>query len=128
MMPAQQVRARSGFRRGSRDLSAPGISDGMVIPFDHAASFELKCIPGNIVQDVINISTDGVFVAVAIGYGFEEDRARSVTLGAAQTGQSELVGDITLSQIPTIALIEGFRLNPQLNRVAFDATSTVSRG
>jgi hypothetical protein len=27
-------------------------------------------------QDVINVSTDGVFVAVGIGYGFEEDRER----------------------------------------------------
>ncbi|SRR6266705_244561 len=128
MMPAQQARARSGLRGTSPGFSARGSSVGSVIPFDHAASFELRGIPGNIVQDVINISTDGVFVAVAIGYGFEEDRARSVTLSAAQTGQSELVGDITLSQIPTIALIEGFRLNPQLNRVAFDASSTVSRG
>ena len=39
--------------------------------------------PGNMVQDVINISSDGVFVAVAIGYGFEEDRERPIVAPAA---------------------------------------------
>ena len=79
MMSAQQARARSSIRRTSPPNGA-GSSSELVMPFDHAASFELKGIPGNIVQDVINISSDGTFVAVAIGYGFEEDRARPAML------------------------------------------------
>ena len=41
------------------------------IPYDYVARFILQGNnPGNRVQDVINISTDGAFVAVAIGYSF----------------------------------------------------------
>src|SRR5215470_19526743 len=57
---------------------APAATEGMIIPYDHAATFELKGRPGNIVQDVINVGSDGVFVATAIGYGFEEQRARPI--------------------------------------------------
>jgi hypothetical protein len=94
----------------------------MVIPFDQAATFELRGIPGNIVQDVINISTDGTFVAVAIGYGFEEDRARPAKLGpdptpAVPPALDFLPGEVVLAQVPFDALIEGFRLNPDFERV-----------
>lgn len=40
------------------------------IPYDFVARFELEGRQGNRVQDVINVSTDGAFVAVAIGYSF----------------------------------------------------------
>jgi hypothetical protein len=40
------------------------------IPYDYVAKFKLEGRPGNRVQDVINISIDGAFVAVAIGYSF----------------------------------------------------------
>ncbi len=77
----------------------------MVMPFDHAATFELKGIPGNIVQDVINISTDGAFVAVAIGYGFEEVRGRHGRLWTTpSTPDGSLPGRrLPLSQIPIAA-------------------------
>jgi hypothetical protein len=93
-----------------------------VIPFDHAASFELKGIPGNIVQDVINVSTDGVFVAVSIGYGFEEDRSRSLPLPALTSAltPSFLASDISLGQVPQAGLIEGFRLNPRFEQIVFE--------
>lgn len=93
------------------------------MPFDHAASFELKGIPGNIVQDVINISSDGTFVAVAMGYGFEENRARQAVLDPPPSPPPPppdfLVSELRLSQIPTIALIEGFRFNPSFDRLIF---------
>jgi hypothetical protein len=38
------------------------------IPFDYLFTFDLKGIPHNKVQDVIEISMQGVFVAVAVGY------------------------------------------------------------
>lgn len=40
------------------------------IPYDYVAKFTLQGQQGKRVQDVINISTDGAFVAVAIGYSF----------------------------------------------------------
>ena len=93
----------------------------MVMPFDHAATFELKGVPGNIVQDVINISTDGTFVAVAIGYGFEEDRGRTAKLiNPPATGTTFKAGELTLSKIPVAALIEGFRINPRFEHLVFN--------
>ena len=58
------------MRRTSFSANAQGSSSGSVLPFDHAATFELKGIPGNIIQDVINISTEGTFVAVSVGSSF----------------------------------------------------------
>lgn len=40
------------------------------IPYDYVAKFTLKGQRGNRVQDVINISIEGAFVAVTIGYSF----------------------------------------------------------
>jgi hypothetical protein len=107
-----------GLLRGTFSFGSDGSSSG-VVPFDQAARFELKGVPGNIVQDVINISSDGTFVAVAIGYGFEEDRARPVSLepGPPSTTNDFLPGEVKLSQVPVAALIEGFRLNPRFERV-----------
>ncbi|HKE59120.1 MAG TPA: hypothetical protein VKB46_20570 [Pyrinomonadaceae bacterium] len=92
------------------------------MPFDHAASFALKGIPGNIVQDVINISTDAAFVAVAIGYGFEENRARAAELTLDAGTVDFLPGQVRLGQVPAAALIEGFRLSPSFDRLIFADT------
>src|SRR3954471_9576863 len=81
------------------------------VPFDHAARFELTGTPGHVLQDVINVSVDGIFVAVAIGYGLEEDRGRPAPLRPAQNPAGGVIpGDITLGEIPVAALIEGVRL------------------
>ncbi len=109
--------------RVARQSAAPGSTRGMVVPYDYAASFELKGQPGNIVQDVINVSTDGVFVATAIGYGFEERRARPMfdpLSSVSTTAVPFFPGDFTLGQIPLPALIEGFRINPQFESLVFD--------
>ena len=101
-----------------------GSFPGAVIPYDHAATFELKGVPGNIVQSVINVSSDGVFVATAIGYGFEEDRAREIALTPKPTDPFA-PGGVRLSDIPLTALIEGFRLNPRSERFLLeDPTSS----
>jgi len=96
---------------------------GSVIPYDMAAKFRITGTPGNLLQDVINVSTDGVFVAVGIGYGFEEDRERPLvepdamptflTASTFKVTDPVVVGDLTLSQLPLAALIEGFRINPK---------------
>ncbi len=101
-------------RRGG---TAPQAVPGAVIPYDYAASFQLKGIPGNIVQDVINISSDGVFVATGIGYGLQEERVRSL---AVSLESSLPANEIKLGKIPVDALITGFRLSPRLRPVAFD--------
>src|SRR5678815_2237961 len=118
MTPAQHARARRPMQRSS-PIPAQGSSSALVMPFDHAATFELKGTPGNIVQDVINISSDGAFVAVAIGYGFEEERGRPADLSTPPASPTNdfLPGDVKLFQIPIAALIEGFRLNPKFERL-----------
>ena len=62
----------------SRGVPSPTTSAASIIPYDYAATFVLTGRPGNVVQDVINISPEGGFVAVAIGYGLEEERGRSI--------------------------------------------------
>lgn len=92
---------------------------GPVIPYDHAATFKITGRPGNLVQDVINVSADGVFVATAIGYGFEEERERAIVSpnGFAANVQPVVVGDVTLEQLPLASLIEGFRVNPSTTQL-----------
>lgn len=99
----------------------------MVMPFDHAATFELKGIPGNIVQDVINISTDGTFVAVGISYGFEENRSRPAGPEPEITADFD-PANIPLREIPIAALIEGFRFNPRFERLIFKDVPSNERG
>jgi hypothetical protein len=40
------------------------------IPYDYVAVFKLQGVKGNRVEDVINISIDGAFIATAVGYSF----------------------------------------------------------
>jgi hypothetical protein len=112
---------------------APSVSEGMIIPYDHAATFELKGRPGNIAQDVINVGSDGVFVATAIGYGFEEQRARPINNPVAAVAVSAvsavsaaaatvIPGDVTLRELPLTSLIEGFRISPRFAPLVFKAT------
>jgi hypothetical protein len=106
----------------SRGVPSPTTSAASIIPYDYAASFVLTGRPGNVVQDVINISPDGVFVAVAIGYGLEEERGRPIQVdNGASLGTPPVVlpGDITLGNIPAEALIEGFRVNPRFAPIIF---------
>ena len=91
-------------------MPSPGSSPASIIPYDYAATFRLRGIPGNIVEDVINISVESVFVATAIGYGFEEERGRPIAVFIPTEG----FGNIPLEDIPPEALITGFRLDPRL--------------
>ena len=112
---------RSATRRhdGLGDATAradEGTAPGPVIPYDVAATFRIIGRPGNLLQDVINISTDGVFVAVAIGYGFEEDRERPLQepthwpRSPARRRSSSAISRFRNCRIA--ALVEGFRVNP----------------
>lgn len=128
MMPAQQARARGAIRRTSPGLNAGGSSSGSVFPFDYAATFDLKGVPGHIVQDVVNISPDGVFVAVAIGYGFEEDRARNLEFPLVQPNENPIAPSaLPLARLGPLALIDGFRVNPSFEHFLFEPESPSQR-
>src|SRR5947208_3837006 len=130
MLPINRTR-RSPFDRRSASAFSMPAAPGAVVPFDHAARFELTGRPGNVVQDVISVSAEGLFVAVAIGYGLEEERGRPLALRRANPAAAVVPGDVTLGEIPPSALIEGFRFNPAFERVIFNpeaAASTRSRG
>jgi hypothetical protein len=91
-----------------------------IVPFDYAATFDLIGQPGRIVQDVINVSADGVFVAVAVGYGLDEDRGRPVSLVLPPAPAPGVIpGDITLGAVPASVLIDGFRLDSAFDRLVF---------
>lgn len=85
-----------------------------VMPYDHVAEFPITGNVGNIVQDVINVSAEGVFVAVAIGYAFEEDRTEPIEL---RNADSLALTDIALENFPPDALIEGIRIDPRYEAV-----------
>jgi hypothetical protein len=96
-----------------------------VIPYEYVADFALRGEVGNLVQDVINISVEGVFVAVSIGYGLVEERAEAFQLiplppktTSPTTTPPVPLGEVTLANIPPDILIEGFRLNPQVRAAA----------
>jgi hypothetical protein len=111
-----QARApeRAFGREQLRDLPAV-----RVIPYDYVADFNLTGDVGNLLQDVINIRAEGVFVAVSIGYGLNEERGEKLTLitGNGRSSPATL-SDIALDHIPADVLIEGFRINPEFDAVA----------
>lgn len=129
MIPNPQRLRRRQAPGTWRGAPSKGVSPGSVIPYDYAASFELKGIPGNIVQDVINISVEGIFVAVAIGYGFEEERGRPIEIRLPGPPSVPFrPGDIALGQIPPEGLITGFRVNPRFEPMVFLTEEPGGRG
>jgi hypothetical protein len=72
MRAGLQLGQETGFQRPAGDSMQTGTiaQAAKEIPYDYVAKFKLQGKAGNRVQDVINISTEGSFVAVAIGYSF----------------------------------------------------------
>lgn len=75
-------------------MAVPGIpvaASAREIPYDFVATFTLRGVAGAQVQDVINISVDGSFVATSIGYSFlpalHPSRDRSDTLPPVNEGR-----------------------------------------
>jgi len=94
-----------------------------IIPYDHVASFEFrKTNVGELREDVVNVGVEGLFVAVAIGYGFESQGDSLVQLGGVDNRAT--LGAATLADIPPHALMDGFRLNPALSEVTFPRPET----
>jgi hypothetical protein len=130
-MLSRPPKARRRAAPPNRSAPARGASVRTVIPYDYGVSFPISGRPGNVVQGVINIASDGVFVAVGIGYGFEEERGRPLLLRPTSLSDDETTlvpGDITLGQIPPEALIEGVRFNPRLAPMIFAGDSSNGDG
>jgi hypothetical protein len=120
-MIASRQRSRRPLVAARRSPPSGRASTSAVIAYDSGATFRLEGKPGRIIEDVINISPEGVFVAVAIGYGFEEERGRALALQPSPDGRllPPLPGDLTLGNIPASALIEGFRVNSRFEHLVF---------
>jgi hypothetical protein len=70
---------------------------------------------------VVNVGPDGIFVAVAVSYGFQTTHADPVAIQAStdQLGRVSL-GQVTLDKLPVQALVEGLQLNPDAAAFALD--------
>src|SRR5262247_1357263 len=65
-------------QRGAVRTNAPPAVK--TIPFDYVFQFSLLGQRGNKVQDVVEISTEGVFVALSVGYSLVPDEQRSARM------------------------------------------------
>ena len=75
-----QVQDHLSTQTAAQTLPENGnITTAKEIPYDYVATFTLEGRRGNRVQDVINISVEGAFVAVAIGYSFIPARLPDLT-------------------------------------------------
>lgn len=115
-----QVPPAGGMRVSPHAKDRPAVQ---IIPFDHVARFELEGIPGRLREDVINISVEGTFIALALGYGLASDMREPFKLIHED---DRTLADVTLADIPPHVLMDGFRLNPALERVA-EATDAQGR-
>jgi hypothetical protein len=130
MLPTHRARNRRADRwprAGFAPAAAPGATRA-IIPFDQAARFELTGRPGNVLQDVITVAPDGVFVAVAIGYGLDEQRTEPTPLVRLDQANGVVPGDVTLGELPVSALLGGFRISQGLGRLVFDDEDVEPRG
>ena len=99
----------------------PGVAPELVSAYDYAAVFRLTGTPGNIHQDVLTISPDAIFVAVAISYGLDEVRAEPLPITLPGSPETFVpAADITLGLIAPDALINGVRVANRLEPVVFD--------
>lgn len=75
------------------------------IPYDYVAKFTLKGKFGERVQDVINISIEGAFVAVAIGYSFIPAKLPPLTSPGPILSLPPPTGDDGVSWLVTNAIL-----------------------
>jgi hypothetical protein len=77
---------RSSFGQAQESAAAPyppsaNAAPSRDIPYDYVARFLLTGKRGNRVQDVLNISVEGSFVAATIGYSFVPPPTRTAPTG-----------------------------------------------
>lgn len=101
------------------------------IPFDYVFEFGLTGTPTNKIQDVVEISMQGVFVAISIGYSFvlDERAGRRHNFGPVISptagtilARGRQVSSITLGEIAAglegigVSFERGFRISPDFAR------------
>lgn len=108
---------------------ARDLPEVQVIPFDHVAQFDLTGQVGRLVQDVISVGVEGVFVALSIGYGLDEEPAEPIQLLPLPSGAeaAETLDQVTLGDLPGDSLIDGFRLDPALRAIATEIDGVTGR-
>jgi hypothetical protein len=82
-----QVQERALVHNGTNGVAPAAVPPTVrEIPYDYVSTFTLLGKRGNRVPDVINISTDGAFVASAIGYSFIPGLDRNLVVTAQGSG------------------------------------------
>ena len=83
MRDAQSLGAAGMLARRAERAAYPGrpVPGQREIPYDHVATFTLQGDRGHRIEDVINVSVDGVFVATSIGYSFFVERPPAPPIG-----------------------------------------------
>jgi hypothetical protein len=108
-MPYGQTIAPNGARAAAERAPGAAPATGKEIPYDYVARFVLSGVRGTRALEVINVSTEGAFVAVAVGYSFIPARfAESrvfVTLPNASNPVAEV--DVELNGVRTDLLDVG---------------------
>jgi len=111
--------------------SLVNLSGERAIPFDYVSKFELTGAGGNRLEDEITITTEGAFVATAIGYGlaveddsvvFNRDRYKN----ALKPNGFVDLSAIPLEAFPPTSLLDGIRIRPDFLRVALQPGGTLS--
>jgi hypothetical protein len=74
----------------------PGLKE---IPYDHVATLPLTGTRGHRIEDVINISVDGAFIATSIGYSFlpaapPPEQEREIISRLSTTWSQQLLSDL----------------------------------
>ena len=111
----------SAARTAPATRPLPAAAPELVSAYDYAAVFRLTGTPGNIHQDVITISPDAIFVAVAISYGLDEVRSEPLPVTLPGTPATFVpADDIRLGLIAPDALLNGVRVATRLEPVVFD--------
>lgn len=105
----QQVPTRSAPGILPPPAAAPTTKE---IPYDYVAKFKLQGKAGNRVQDVINISIEGGFVAVAIGYSFIPARLPNLPASNDQNQVDQILR--LVSNIPPNTLLPALGNIPAL--------------
>lgn len=114
-MPLQQSSPQ--FRRTTRPVAEAMVSSGSPsaneIPFDYVSKFTLSGDRGKRIQDVINISVEGAFVAVALGYSFIPARLPSIPSQTPTT--SVEFNNLANSPNPTLNWVLSNLVQPSLD-------------
>lgn len=126
MLRARQSAARWRMRGPAPNIPPAGAMP-VPVPYDYGVTFNLDGIPGQLHEAALVTAPDGAFVATAVGYGFSERRDRPLPLKKIDPPSAVPVNpaDISLAEIPLTALIDGFRLTPQLGEATFTVGAQV---